>query len=67
LFNHDGLDLRLCIQCYLARNAGNQGLLLDGKGQRTTVQLSNVDKEAEPDPKLFVVKRAKERKTGSDR
>ncbi len=44
-----------------------QWIILDGKGQRTTVQLSNVDKEARPDPKLFVVKRAKERKTGSDR
>jgi outer membrane lipoprotein-sorting protein len=44
-----------------------QWIILDGKGQRTSVQLTNVDKEAEPDPKLFVVKRAKERKTGSDR
>ncbi len=44
-----------------------QWIILDGKGQRTTVQLSNVDKEVEPDPKLFVVKRSKERKTGSDR
>ena len=44
-----------------------QWIILDGKGQRTTVQLSNVDKEVQPDPKLFVVKRAKERKTGSDR
>ena len=44
-----------------------QWIILDGKGQRTTVQLSNVDKEARPDPKLFVVKRSKERKTGSDR
>ncbi|MEO1159106.1 MAG: outer membrane lipoprotein carrier protein LolA [Pseudomonadota bacterium] len=44
-----------------------QWIILDGKGQRTTVQLSNVDKEVQPDPKLFVVKRSKERKTGSDR
>jgi len=44
-----------------------QWIILDGKGQRTSVQLSNVDKEAQPDPKLFVVKRSKERKTGSDR
>lgn len=44
-----------------------QWIILDGKGQRTTVQLSNVDKGVEPDPKLFVVKRSKERKTGSDR
>jgi len=44
-----------------------QWIILDGKGQRTSVQLSNVDKEVEPDPKLFVVKRSRERKTGSDR
>ncbi len=44
-----------------------QWIILDGKGQRTSVQLSNVDKEVEPDPKLFVIKRTKERKTGSDR
>lgn len=51
------------------REANNlvQWIILDGKGQRTSVQLSNVDKEAEPDPKLFVVKRSRERKTGSDR
>ncbi len=44
-----------------------QWIILDGKGQRTTVQLTNVDKEVEPDPKLFIVKRTKERKVGSDR
>lgn len=44
-----------------------QWIILDGKGQRTSVQLSNVDKQAEPDPKLFVVKRVKERKSASDR
>ena len=51
------------------REANNlvQWIILDGKGQRTSVQLSNVDKEVQPDPKLFVVKRSRERKTGSDR
>ncbi len=44
-----------------------QWIIVDGKGQRTSVELSNVDKEVQPDPKLFVVKRAKERKSGSDR
>ena len=44
-----------------------QWIILDGKGQRTSVQLSNVDKEAKPDPKLFVVKRSRERKIGSDK
>jgi outer membrane lipoprotein-sorting protein len=44
-----------------------QWIIIDGKGQRTSVQLSNVDNTATPNPNLFVVKRSKERKSASDR
>jgi outer membrane lipoprotein-sorting protein len=44
-----------------------QWIIVDGKGQRTSVQLSNVDKDASPNPKLFVVKRPKERDSATDR
>jgi outer membrane lipoprotein-sorting protein len=44
-----------------------QWIIIDGKGQRTSVQLSNVDNTANPNPNLFVVKRSKERKSASDR
>jgi outer membrane lipoprotein-sorting protein len=44
-----------------------QWIIVDGKGQRTSVQLSNIDNTASPNPNLFVVKRSKERKSASDR
>jgi outer membrane lipoprotein-sorting protein len=43
-----------------------QWIVVDGKGQRTSVELTNVDNQATPDPKLFVVKRSKERKSATD-
>jgi len=48
-------------------NALVQWVIVDGKGQRTSVELSNVDVDSNPDPKLFVVKRSKERKSATDR
>jgi outer membrane lipoprotein-sorting protein len=44
-----------------------QWIIVDGKGQRTSVQLSNIDNTANPNPNLFVVKRSRERKSASDR
>lgn len=45
-----------------------QWIIVDGKGQRTSVELSNIDKAAKPDPNLFVVKaKRKERESASDR
>lgn len=51
------------------RNANEliQWIIVDGKGQRTSVQLSNVDTDAKPNPRLFVVKRSKERESATDR
>jgi outer membrane lipoprotein-sorting protein len=48
-------------------NALVQWVIVDGKGQRTSVELSNVEVDSNPDPKLFVVKRSKERKSATDR
>jgi outer membrane lipoprotein-sorting protein len=50
-----------------ANNELVQWIIVDGKGQRTSVELSNVDKTAEPNPKLFVVQRARAGTSGSDR
>jgi outer membrane lipoprotein-sorting protein len=50
-----------------ANNELVQWIIIDGKGQRTSVELSNIDKSANPDPELFVVERSRERKSGSDR
>ena len=44
-----------------------QWIIIDGKGQRTSVQLSNIDNTADPNPNLFVVKQSRERKSASDR
>jgi outer membrane lipoprotein-sorting protein len=41
-------------------------IIVDGKGQRTSVELSNVDLQANLDPSLFRVKRPKERKSAKD-
>ena len=50
-----------------ANNELVQWIIIDGKGQRTSVQLSNIDKSANPNPDLFVVERSRERKNRSDR
>lgn len=50
-----------------ANNELVQWIIVDGKGQRTSVQLSNIDKSVDPNPNLFVVKRSKERKPAADR
>ena len=50
-----------------ANNELVQWIVIDGKGQRTSVELANINKEAQPDPKLFVVQRSKERKSGADK
>jgi outer membrane lipoprotein-sorting protein len=50
-----------------ANNELVQWIIVDGKGQRTSVELSNIDKTAEPNPKLFVVQRSRAGSAGSDR
>ena len=50
-----------------ANNELVQWIIVDGKGQRTSVELSNIDKTAEPSPKLFVVQRSRAGSAGSDR
>lgn len=50
-----------------ANNELVQWIIVDGKGQRTSVELSNIDKTAEPNPKLFVVQRSRASTSGSDR
>ena len=50
-----------------ANNELVQWIVVDGKGQRTSVELANINREAQPDPKLFVVQRSKERKSGADK
>lgn len=50
-----------------ASNELVQWIIIDGKGQRTSVELANVDKSAQPNPQLFVVKRSKERKSATDK
>lgn len=50
-----------------ANNELVQWIIVDGRGQRTSVELSNIDKTAEPNPKLFVVQRSRASTSGSDR
>ena len=38
---------------------GNQWIIEDGQGKRTTISVANLETEIEADPKLFVVKIAK--------
>ncbi len=50
-----------------ANNQLVQWIVVDGKGQRTSVELANINNEAQPDPKLFVVTRSKDRKSAADK
>lgn len=50
-----------------ASNQLVQWIVVDGKGQRTSVELANINNEAQPDPKLFVVTRSKDRKSAADK
>ena len=46
-----------------ARNELQQWIIIDGKGQRTTVELANLEKDVKINPKLFNVTIKRDKRT----